>query len=80
LCCNPNHLAIGDHQDNMRDMVESGRSLKGERNNKAKLTRREVELIRARRRDGALLREIQIEFSHVSLATVGLVCQQKIWR
>lgn len=48
-CCNPNHLYIGTHLDNMRDKVVRHRcnSLKGESDPKHKLTEAQVRFIRA---------------------------------
>lgn len=48
-CCNPAHLWIGTHADNMQDMVRKGRSMNGphgESVHTAKLTEAQVILIR----------------------------------
>lgn len=45
-CVNPEHLLLGTAQDNSRDMVERGRSLKGTRNKLAKLDAEKVQYIR----------------------------------
>jgi len=49
LCCNPNHIFIGTHKDNMQDMVLKGRSnkLKGIQKPQAKLTIADIYEIRA---------------------------------
>lgn len=44
-CCNPKHLKIGTHLDNMRDMKVKGREPKGEDHGLAKLTSKDVEFI-----------------------------------
>ena len=37
-CCNPDHLILGTHTDNMADMLERKRQAKGEQHGKCKLT------------------------------------------
>jgi len=46
-CCNPDHLFLGTHKDNMQDMQKKGRkvTLKGGESNLSKLTETEVKLI-----------------------------------
>lgn len=51
-CCNPEHLFLGTHADNMADMVRKGRkgrkrSLKGEASPASKLTDADVQMIRS---------------------------------
>ena len=46
LCLNPMHLFLGTNKDNMRDMVEKGRSGAGEKHGNHKLTEKEVIEIR----------------------------------
>lgn len=46
LCINPDHLEIGTHQENMKDMVSRGRSFNRSRNPNAKLTVEQVNEIR----------------------------------
>lgn len=47
-CCNPDHLYLGTHEDNMRDLVVRGRSTKGRRKPKknGKLTDADIFAIR----------------------------------
>lgn len=45
-CCNPSHLFLGTHVDNMRDKSEKGRQAKGEQNGLAKLTESDIRTIR----------------------------------
>jgi hypothetical protein len=47
LCVNPDHLFVGTHKDNLRDMVEKGRSNKGQKNVRARLTEDQVRQIRS---------------------------------
>jgi hypothetical protein len=58
VCCNPAHLQIGSHSDNMTDMAEKGRSCIGQRNAFAKLTDKAVLEIRTDLRSSAILAPI----------------------
>lgn len=44
-CCNPHHLRWGTHQENQQDKIDRGR-VRGERNNRAKITAVDAEFIR----------------------------------
>lgn len=46
LCCNPDHLEIGTHQDNVADRVARGRSAIGEDNGRSVLSTTQVQHIR----------------------------------
>lgn len=44
-CVNPEHLELGTHEENMKDMVASGRSARGSKNANAKLSEKDVTFI-----------------------------------
>lgn len=45
-CCNPDHLALGTHADNMADMRLKGRAAKGPTNRRTRLSEEQVQAIR----------------------------------
>lgn len=70
-CVNPDHLIAGTHADNQHDKVERGRSLRGERNPRAKLSADQVAEIRTRYTTEhvtqlALAKEYGVTQSHIS--------------
>jgi hypothetical protein len=64
LCCNPRHLLDGTQADNMLDMIERGRSRRGELAPGAILTESSVRAIKARLAAS--------EFHHVIAADYGV--------
>lgn len=46
-CINPEHLILGTHQDNAKDMLDRGRNVRGVSHGGAELTEKQVHAIRA---------------------------------
>jgi len=78
-CVNPDHLYIGDRVTNARDMVEAGRSAKGETHSQNKLSEAEIARIRFIARTGMAQSEIAKVFS-VSQSAISLILSRKRWR
>lgn len=79
-CVNPDHLLLGTHEDNSRDMVEKGRqrgprTTAGEAHGEAKLTEDAVREIRSSTLTG---RALAARFG-VDESTVSLVRRGKSW-
>lgn len=83
-CCNPAHLFLGTHLDNMADAVAKGRLsfpvMRGESNPKARLTEGQVVEIRKRYAAGGIsIRKLAAEYG-VTFAPVQLIIAGKTWR
>lgn len=74
-CCNPRHLFLGTHKDNMRDKVAKQRTpdFKGTKGPRSKLTQEQVDEIRRIRGYGISANELAPLFG-VSKATIQSAC------
>jgi len=77
-CCNPEHLRLGDHEQNMRDMRERGRSPKGSANPQSKLTDSSIAEIRRLYSSGQMQKDIAKLFQ-ISKSAVSLICLRRTW-
>ena len=80
-CCNPKHLFLGTHKENMEDMVKKGRrhNFNGEQGQNAKLTNREAAEIRKLSHQGVPQKEIAKRFG-VSVPTVSGIKWNRVYR
>lgn len=80
LCCNPDHLFLGTHTDNMHDMIRKGRLVinNGSKNGRSKLTEDQVREIR-KLKPLYSLRQLGKIFD-VSHGAIDLVIQGKTWK
>lgn len=94
-CVRPSHLSCGTHQDNMTDMVNKGRSARGDRHGsktkpecrtrgekigKAKLTEAEVLDIRRLYSEGNINHATLGIIFNVCGRTISLIVNRKIWK
>lgn len=81
-CCNPAHLLLGTYADNSQDCVDRGRCKEGEDHPYAKLTKRNVEEIRASyfgRNRGPTQYELAERFG-VHQSIIWAVVHRRIWK
>jgi hypothetical protein len=78
-CVNPAHLFLGNRRDNVDDMLQKGRSARGERSGKARLTEAEVREIWRRRMAGERAQEIAYEFG-ISRQNVSDIFSARSWK
>lgn len=78
-CVNPSHLFAGNSVINMADMVQKGRSARGERAFKAKLTEDNVRQIRQLALKGVSVTEIAATFG-VHSSTIYAIRLGKAWK
>lgn len=70
MCVNPDHLTLGSHKENSRDMVTRGRSCRGEKHWNAVLSDEDVEDIRTEYAKGVLTQDMLAEAYGVSRAAI----------
>jgi hypothetical protein len=87
LCCNPDHLFLGTHDDNMADCVRKGRAggkrkseaARGSKNPAAKLNETAVKTMRERRAAGWKFVDLAEAF-HVSDTQARRICTGRSWQ
>jgi hypothetical protein len=77
-CVNPDHLFLGTRVDNARDRDRKNRTSRGERNGKAKLTKKQVLEIRARIASGETRRSVAKDFN-ICRQTIDNIANKKVW-
>lgn len=70
-CCNPKHLWIGTHDDNMADKAAKGRTpdYSGDKGPRCKLSMAQAQEIRALRKQGVTARELAKQYN-ISLPSI----------
>jgi hypothetical protein len=75
-CINPDHLCLGTQGDNVRDMIERGRNVKGEASSNSVLTEAQVRFIRT---SELSVSELAEKFG-VTKTTIRDVRKRRTWK
>ena len=85
-CCNPTHLFLGTHEDNMLDMRRKGRHTYGEKNMHAKITEDQAKAIMLEyrkdgphKRDPSNTKELAAKYG-LSVGAVMAVVNGRSWK
>lgn len=78
-CINPKHLRVGNYQDNTNDAIKRRRLPYGERNKNSKLTTNKVIEIRRKRKAGASVYQLSMEYG-VTSPTIYNVIYKCTWK
>ena len=78
-CVNPAHLFVGTRKDNIHDCIAKGRSAKGERHGRSRLTQDDVRWIREWRAAGWSPRLLAIACG-VHQSHISHICAGRAWR
>ena len=77
-CANVDHLYLGDHKQNMRDMAERRRASSGSRHHNALLNEEKVSLIKTELRKGKTIASLGREYG-VSRTAIANIKNGKNW-
>lgn len=79
-CVNPDHLFLGTHSDNMKDMFAKGRcDRSGERHGRARFKREDIERMRKDRLEGMSYSQIMKKYSIYSKGHLGDILSGRTW-
>ena len=81
ICCNPSHLFLGSHKDNMQDRDNKGRNINhvGEKHGCSKLKAIQIPYIRALY-SAKVFNTVQLaKIYSVTAATISLIVNRKTW-
>ena len=78
-CCNPAHLYVGTHRDNMRDMWDRGRGQNGDKHWAARITSADARAIRERYAAGGVKQQQLADEYGITLSVISKLVRGGSW-